>query len=268
MSGAARASPGRGGGDGGAPLPTPPPRRVLFRFLPLSPSLHPSPLRRSPPPRTLHSSLTFTSHRTPHGANAQHNTSLCLLEVAHTIASGSSAATSIRVGFHLGRNSPRGARLAGAVGGALGSAVAVAGLVALFLARESLGRVFSDDPAVVSGTAGIAAPLGITFVAWSAGEQAWGTLDGQGRPAAAGASFFAGGYVVALPLAGALWATTSLGLAGLWWALAAGYIVAASAAWLAVARSDWPALAAAAQAAAAAEGEVAKAEAADAATAA
>jgi len=191
---------------------------------------------------------------------ATHNSMLCLLEVVHTASQGMAEGTSIRVGHHLGRGNPEDARRV------LPLAACVALLVSALVAgvgvgcRAWMGRIFSEDEGVVDTAAVLAAPLAATFVAWSLGDQAWGTFEGQGRSAACAVTFLAGGYGVALPLAFLLARfVPDSGLLGIWWSLAAGYIVSSALAWLLVlTRSDWPALAAAAAAGAAEEGEPSK----------
>jgi Na+-driven multidrug efflux pump len=77
------------------------------------------------------------------------------------------SATTVRVGFHLGGARVSGAKLASGVGLLFCcTAGAVIGVTA-HLARNSLGRVFSDDPAVWAAAATLSPLFGGGYAAMS-----------------------------------------------------------------------------------------------------
>jgi MATE family multidrug resistance protein len=173
---------------------------------------------------------------------AAHNGAMALNEVVHALTNGMAEATSIRVGFHLGRGDAVGAQRAAALGlgmaALLGATVAVPG----FFARAYLGRIFSDDPAVVSAVESIATWFRISNYLECVCATAWAVLEGQGRASANTYVAFFCDWCVGMVLAVLSTRFTSYGLSGLWGGVAIGSAVALVAAVALILASDWPRL--------------------------
>lgn len=179
---------------------------------------------------------------------AAHNSMLCVLDVAHTVSTGMSEATAVRVGYHLGRRDVRGAQRAAAVafaGALLWGCVAAGAGLAL---GGAVGRVFSSDPAVLDCVRSIAPFLWGGYAFLCLGYQVVGVLEGSGRASAQAAVFLAGPWCVAVPSAFAVAHLTAWGLPGLWACMMGGYAAAMAAGAALVLTSDWEALADAAAA--------------------
>ena len=177
---------------------------------------------------------------------ATHNALLCFFEIVHTAAAGMAEATAVRVGSHLGRGDARAARTTAAVAvaasGAWGLVVAAAGAAA----HGFVGRIFSDDAAVLAQAAQLRALMWGSYAMLSVGDACSGVLEGQGRSAAQAVAGAAGG-AVGIGLAVAVTRATEWGLRGLWAAMLAGYLVLDAIAVAFVLSSNWNALAAAAK---------------------
>jgi Na+-driven multidrug efflux pump len=181
---------------------------------------------------------------------AAHNTSIALFEVALTIPQGMAEATSVRVGHLLGRG-PRGVRrakqtaLLGLIVAVLWGAVACGAGYSL---RSYTGRIFTDDPAVLSIHESLAPVFWAGYFVLCVGWWALGVLEGQGRATGQTASYLFGGWIVMIPCAVCAWKfRPDWGLEGLWGALLVGDVVLTACSAALVLRSDWSALAEEAQ---------------------
>jgi Na+-driven multidrug efflux pump len=187
--------------------------------------------------------ISFLAASLGDAAIAAHNTSICLLEVTHTVARGMAEATAVRVGYHLGRGDSAGARRAARVALAAsalwGAAVAAAG----FAARAYLPLLFSADARVVALSVDLAPSMWGSYALLAVGDAALGVLQGQGRASAESGAAFFGTWCVGLPLAVACWRERWGGLPALWGAMLVGYAALALLALAAVWRSDWESLA-------------------------
>ena len=156
---------------------------------------------------------------------AAHNQNIALLEVAFTFVGGMAEATSIRVGFHVGRGNIEAAKLVAQIAFAVNAALGiVVGLVGYYFRRE-LASSLSSDPAVVAVSVELAPLLWGTFALFSVGDQALGVLEGQGRASAQAVSFLVGCVAVTIPLALLSYSVTDFGLLGLWYALFIGFLL-------------------------------------------
>ncbi len=152
-----------------------------------------------------------------------HQVALSLVSTTFQIALGVGAATSVRVGYGIGRGDATGTRRAGVVGiVAGGSIMFICGLF-LLAAPAELAALFAPEPEIVAS----AVPL--LFVAacfqLSDGVQtiAQGALRGTGDTVWPFLINLSGHYLIGLPLGILLaWKATDLGAIGLWWGLLAG----------------------------------------------
>jgi multidrug resistance protein, MATE family len=81
---------------------------------------------------------------------ATHNCLLTLFELMSTVLYGMGEALSVRVGYHLGYKNVKGAKLACAVAFSLATAWSLLLSLVLIGAHSDVGRIFSDDPAVIA----------------------------------------------------------------------------------------------------------------------
>jgi MATE family multidrug resistance protein len=135
---------------------------------------------------------------------------------------GIALAATVRVGNRIGAREPGQAQRAAWVALGLDAAV-MAAFAAVFLAfRRELPRLYTADFEVV-GLAAAILPIAAAFQLFD-GTQAvgGGILRGMGRPRPAALFHLLGFYAVGLPLAYFLCFPLGMGLAGIWWGLAAG----------------------------------------------
>jgi MATE family multidrug resistance protein len=170
---------------------------------------------------------------------ATHSAMLQLFLWLTTGAYGLIDATTVRIGNHLGANQPRRARLVSQL--CLASCLATGAVVAVVIisARHVLGRVYSDDPAVVDLTAQIAVLLGSCYLLLSLFFTAIATLQGLGRPGVIAVAFVLGAWGVSVPLAYVFTFRCGMGLLGLWKGLTVGYAVITLITGVAALRTDW-----------------------------
>eukprot|EP00759_Apiculatamorpha_spiralis_P053662 PhF_6_TR6295/c0_g1_i1/m.9534/K03327/TC.MATE, SLC47A, norM, mdtK, dinF; multidrug resistance protein, MATE family len=184
--------------------------------------------------------LTFmTSHISEH-AVATHTSLMNLYMVFASACFGTSNATTIRCGYHLGGKRIRSARRTVRISFLymlLPFGVLVGGL--FYLLRWQLGGVFSDSESVHRLTAEIAPILGLGFVALSPFYVTMAALEAQGRPHVVATSYLVGCWFVCFPLAYVFAFTLDMGLLGIWIALCVGYFVTTSMSSIAVWNSDW-----------------------------
>ena len=80
---------------------------------------------------------------------AAHQIAIMAISVAYMIPLGIGSAAAVRVGQAIGRGDPQGARVAGWTALAIGSACEIAVALSFVLAPVAIGRVFTDDPAII-----------------------------------------------------------------------------------------------------------------------
>lgn len=159
-----------------------------------------------------------------------------------------SAGNRVRVANYLGAGDGRGAKFALSVSTMVGLPAAAAVSISLFLARNSIGLVFSDDPKVDHLCAEIMTLCGIAYFALGFFYLSMSTLNATGRPMSVAVSFVFGAWLVCIPLALvfrrlpssiSLFGVPVNGLFGLWLAMSAGYAVTTTSAVVFVCRTDW-----------------------------
>jgi multidrug resistance protein, MATE family len=141
---------------------------------------------------------------------------------------GISTAAAVRVGNLVGAGDADGARRAAHLSLLLGVGVMACFGVAFFLLRFWLPRLYGAEPAVVELCARVL-PIAAAFQMLDGTQVvASGILRGLGRTKPAAFFNLCGYYFLALPLAYLLALRGGLGLAGVWWGLAAGLLVVAT----------------------------------------
>ena len=74
-------------------------------------------------------------------------------------------ALSVRVGYHLGRNSIREAKRVCVIAFVCATAMSMILSVLMMAAHNYVGRIFSDDPAVIDMASKVSAVYSIRFIA-------------------------------------------------------------------------------------------------------
>jgi multidrug resistance protein, MATE family len=155
-------------------------------------------------------------------AAAAHQIAIALASFTFCVIAGIGAATSVRVGHHVGSGSTAGARRAGFLGISLATLIMTGFGLAFFLAPGFFARLLTSDLSVV--------PVGTALLSVAAlfqisdGIQAvtLGALRGAGDTRAGLIANVVGYYLFGLPVAYYLGIVRAGGVVGLWWGLSAG----------------------------------------------
>ena len=186
--------------------------------------------------------VAFLAARMGAVALASHMAMMNFYYFSTSIQFGFSAATAVRVGYHLGGSRVPEAKRAGLVGLAFCATAGAAVGVSIHAARAYLGRLFSGDPAVWAEVSTLAPLVGGGYAAMSLFYAAGGVLSGQGRPLVVAVAFVIGAWCVCIPLAWAFTVKYNEGLLGLWTALMIGYATVTLITGSSALRSDWRAI--------------------------
>lgn len=152
------------------------------------------------------------------------------------------AATRVRVAYHLGANSVKGAKLAMRIGLYVGVFVGLIVTLTFSLGRNEIGKIYSDSPEVWKKTSEIAVLCGCAYLGLVIFYISMATLGAQGRPGIVAIAFVVGAWFVCVPLAYVFshgYVESVKGLFGLWVAMTIGYTVVTLIAGFAMWRSDW-----------------------------
>jgi len=135
---------------------------------------------------------------------------------------GVAIGASARAGNLIGAGDARRLRLACRVAFAMGGGVMALAAIAFVVLREALPRLYVDDPDVVAIAASLLPIAGAFQIFDGLQVVGGGLMRGMGRPQAGAVANLLAFYGVGLPLAWALAFRAGLGIAGVWWGLAAG----------------------------------------------
>lgn len=154
---------------------------------------------------------------------AAHQVTINLLTLAYMAANGMAAATSVRVGFAVGRRDRAGMSLSGWTGIALGTLLMTA-IAAVFVAfPAAIGDIFlHTDAASLAIAAGTIVAAGIFMPVAGAMSVAMGALRGAGDMGTAMAAYALGFLIVGVPAAWAFAFPLGHGAAGLIFGLMTG----------------------------------------------
>jgi len=201
------------------------------------------------------SAATLLAGRLGATALAAHTIVLNLASLSFMLPLGVAQGAVTRVGNELGAGAPARADRAAWVAIGLGAGVMAVAAVLFVALRHVLPRLYTGDPDAIAAAAAIL-PVAAFFQVFDGTQVvACGVLRGMGRTRPAALINLVGYWAFALPLAWALGLHTPLGLAGVWWGLAAGLAVVACALLAWIARRG-PARAPGVRAGAAAAGEI------------
>ncbi|KAK9285805.1 hypothetical protein L1049_025006 [Liquidambar formosana] len=150
-----------------------------------------------------------------------------------------SLAVSTRVGNELGANQPNKAKISSQI--ALSCAIFTSFVAVFFMTtmRNSWGKAFTADMAILSLTATAMPVVGICELGNCPQTTGCGVLRGSARPTLGANINLASFYGVGLPIGIVMGFVMDLGLLGLWWGLLAAQVVCAIVMVFALMRTDW-----------------------------
>jgi len=157
---------------------------------------------------------------------AAHNVVLMIAATAFMMPLGISAATSVRVGYHIGKGNQMLAKHAGWLGIAMGAAVMTVSAFIVLTFSKPLVSVFTRDVLVVETALKMMVLVGIFQVFDGIQVTISGAMRGAGNTRSPMYAYIFGYYVVGLSLALHLCYTKNLGIYGIWVGLATALIIA------------------------------------------
>lgn len=162
---------------------------------------------------------------------------------AYMIPLGVSIAATTRVGNMIGAGCGERARVSAMSALILASAFSLFNSALLISLRAHLGRIFSDDTAVVAMLAQVLPICGFFQIADGLACVASGVLKGTGKQKIGAAAnlmaYYAIGLPIGLPISGVFSKEPKLGLRGFWWGLCIGLYIAAAVVCFVLFRIDW-----------------------------
>jgi MATE family multidrug resistance protein len=153
---------------------------------------------------------------------AAHLIAITLASFTFCVTLGIGAATSVRVGFHVGQGDHVAARRAGFIG--LGASTAFMSTAALtfFVGGPLLAAALTNDASVLAVAVPLVHVAAIFQISDGLQATAAGALRGAGDPHAPLYANLVGHWVLGLPVAIALGFGAHMGVVGLWWGLSLG----------------------------------------------
>jgi MATE family multidrug resistance protein len=156
---------------------------------------------------------------------AAHAIALNLASLSYMVGLGVSLAATTREGNLICAGQLRAAERASWVAFALGGAAMLLFALVFVLGRDAIPAWYSVDPTVIALAATLL-PIAALFELFDGLQVVGGgILRGMGRTRPAALFNLVGYYVLGLPIAAWLGRRDRMGLAGIWWGLAAGLIV-------------------------------------------
>jgi len=148
-------------------------------------------------------------------------------------------AASIRVGYLLGAGRAVAAKAASRATFCLMIGFMLSLSLIKMVMRDYLGLIFTDDEEVVQKVASLVHIVVIFQVSDGVQAAIGGVMRGMGHQKIVAAMNFVGFWVVGVALGSALTFGASMGVAGLWWGLAAGLTCTATIGIMLVLRTNW-----------------------------
>jgi MATE family multidrug resistance protein len=156
------------------------------------------------------------------GAAAAHQIAIALASFTFCVAAGIGAATSVRVGYHVGAGNTAGARRAGFLGIGLSATIMGTFGTAFLLAPNFFTRLLTSDLDVVPLGAALLSVAALFQVSDGIQAVALGALRGAGDTRVGLIANLIGYYLLGLPVAYYWGMVRGGGVIGLWWGLSAG----------------------------------------------
>ena len=153
---------------------------------------------------------------------AAHAIAINLASISYMLGLGVSLAATTRVGNLIGARQLQAAERAAWVSFALGAGAMLLFAIVFVVGRRAIPGWYTADPTVIALAATLL-PIAALFELFDGLQVVGGgILRGMGRTRPAAAFNLVGYYVLGLPIAAWLGTRERLGLAGIWWGLAAG----------------------------------------------
>ena len=153
---------------------------------------------------------------------AAHLVAITLASFTFCVTLGIGAATSVRVGTHIGGGDGEGARYAGLVGLGASATFMLASAVTFFAFAPELAAALTNDRTVLAVAIPLVHVAAIFQISDGLQATAAGALRGAGDPHAPLYANLVGHWVIGLPVAVVLGFTLHQGAVGLWWGLSLG----------------------------------------------
>ena len=153
---------------------------------------------------------------------AAHLVAITLASFTFCVTLGIGAATSVRVGHHIGAGDHEGARTAGLIGLAASSVFMTTAALVFFALAPELAAALTNDASVLAVAVPLVHVAAIFQISDGLQATAAGALRGAGDPHAPLYANLVGHWLVGLPVAVALGFGAHLGAVGLWWGLSLG----------------------------------------------
>jgi MATE family multidrug resistance protein len=153
---------------------------------------------------------------------AAHLVAITLASFTFCVTLGIGAATSVRVGHHIGAGDTDGARQAGLLGLGASSVFMSTSALVFFTCAPWLAAALTDDASVLAVAIPLLHVAAIFQLSDGLQATAAGALRGAGDPHAPLYANLVGHWVIGLPVAVALGFFAHQGAVGLWWGLSLG----------------------------------------------
>ena len=153
---------------------------------------------------------------------AAHLVAITLASFTFCVTLGIGAATSVRVGVHVGAGDSDGARHAGLVGLGSSALFMLASAACFYAFAPALASLLTNDTSVLAVAVPLVHVAAIFQLSDGLQATAAGALRGAGDPHAPLVANLVGHWVIGLPVAVVLGFTLHEGATGLWWGLSLG----------------------------------------------
>ncbi|MCB9640440.1 MAG: MATE family efflux transporter [Myxococcales bacterium] len=156
-----------------------------------------------------------------------HEVALKIASFTFTMCLGVGQATSVRVGYAVGRRDPQAARRAGWIGGGVGITLMATSALCLVLFGHPLASLFAKQPEVVHTAVSFLGIAALFQLVDGVQVVATGALRGAGDTRTPLLLGLTSHWLIGVPVGVGLAFRTSMGARGLWWGLCAGLAAAA-----------------------------------------
>ncbi|MSP59567.1 MAG: MATE family efflux transporter [Myxococcales bacterium] len=155
-------------------------------------------------------------------AAAGHQVAITLASLSFCVSLGIGAATSVRVGLHIGQGDTPGARRSGQLGLVSAAAFMSCSALVFLLLPGALARLLTDDSGVIAAAVPLVMIAAVFQISDGTQAVAAGALRGAGDTRVSLIANVICHYGIGLPIAIGLGFGAGMGAPGLWWGLTAG----------------------------------------------
>eukprot|EP01012_Entosiphon_sulcatum_P033966 TRINITY_DN43020_c0_g1_i1.p1 TRINITY_DN43020_c0_g1~~TRINITY_DN43020_c0_g1_i1.p1 ORF type:complete len:541 (+),score=60.52 TRINITY_DN43020_c0_g1_i1:27-1625(+) len=170
---------------------------------------------------------------------ATHNAVLQILFFLTSVMYGISSATVVTVGNALGNGDEQRAKAIAVCTLCVATLSSSVAAVVFIVLRDSLGHIFSSDPEVWNLASELGIVLGVCYSLLTLFFTSMAVLQAQARPVPIMVGFLLGSWCVGLPVGWTLGIHFNMGLKGIWYGGAIGYLVTSLITCTSVLRCNW-----------------------------